>query len=381
MVRLIADGRSELSDGLEELGWVMLPSVCNFVLGRVGPGAAALADTLMWEQGLVVRSFRPGSRLEDHLRVTVRTPGDHERLLSALEEDWMMSRSAERSRETRETKVRVALDLDGSGRSSVSTGVGFLDHLLGSLAHHALFDLEIEATGDLEVDDHHIVEDVALVLGEAIALALGDRSGITRFGDAVVPMDEAIARASVDAGGRPFTVIELEMRNERIGNLTTQNLPHALESLCRTLRDHAPSRGEGRERPSRRRGRLQGAGPVAARRRRDRPEASGNPIDQRRAMTAPLVAVVDHGAGNLVSIAQGLERAGATVRVAAGPAGLTGCDGVVLPGVGATAAAMERLRSARMVERPQGMGRVPCSGSASVSSFCSKGARRTVPTA
>ena len=145
----------------------------------------------------------------------------------------MMSRSAETSRETRETKVRVALDLDGSGRSSVSTGVGFLDHLLGSLAHHALFDLEIEATGDLEVDDHHIVEDVALVLGEAIAHALGDRSGITRFGDAVVPMDEATARASVDAGGRPFTVIELEMRNERIGNLTTQNLPHALESLCR----------------------------------------------------------------------------------------------------------------------------------------------------
>jgi imidazoleglycerol-phosphate dehydratase len=145
----------------------------------------------------------------------------------------MMSRSAEASRETRETKVRVALDLDGSGRSAVSTGVGFLDHLLGSLAHHALFDLEIEATGDLEVDDHHTVEDVALVLGEAIALALGDRSGITRFGDAVVPMDEAIARASVDAGGRPFAFIELEMRNERIGNLTTQNLPHALEALCR----------------------------------------------------------------------------------------------------------------------------------------------------
>ncbi|HEX2369858.1 MAG TPA: imidazoleglycerol-phosphate dehydratase HisB [Acidimicrobiia bacterium] len=145
----------------------------------------------------------------------------------------MMSRSAETSRETRETKVRVALELDGSGRSSVSTGVGFLDHLLGSLAHHALFDLEIEATGDLEVDDHHIVEDVALVLGEAIAHALGDRSGITRFGDAVVPMDEATARASVDAGGRPFAVIELELRNERIGNLTTQNLPHALEALCR----------------------------------------------------------------------------------------------------------------------------------------------------
>ncbi len=145
-----------------------------------------------------------------------------------------MSRTAETGRETRETKVRVSIDLDGSGRSTVATGVGFLDHLLGSLAHHALFDLEIEATGDLEVDDHHTVEDVALVLGEAIAAALGDRSGITRFGDAVVPMDEAIARAAVDAGGRPFASIDLEMHNERIGNLSTQNLPHALEAFCRT---------------------------------------------------------------------------------------------------------------------------------------------------
>ena len=145
-----------------------------------------------------------------------------------------MSRTAETGRETRETKVRVSIDLDGSGRSTVATGIGFLDHLLGSLAHHALFDLEIEATGDLEVDDHHTVEDVALVLGEAVAAALGDRSGITRFGDAVVPMDEAVAHASVDAGGRPFASIELEMQNERIGSLSTQNLPHALEAFCRT---------------------------------------------------------------------------------------------------------------------------------------------------
>jgi imidazoleglycerol-phosphate dehydratase len=156
-----------------------------------------------------------------------------------------MSRSAERSRDTRETKVRVAVDLDGSGRSAVSTGVGFFDHLLASLAHHALFDLEIEATGDLEVDDHHIVEDVALVLGEAVAAALGDRSGITRFGDAVVPMDEAIARASVDAGGRPFAAIDLEMHNERIGSLSTQNLPHALEAFCKTagITLHLQSKG------------------------------------------------------------------------------------------------------------------------------------------
>jgi imidazoleglycerol-phosphate dehydratase len=144
-----------------------------------------------------------------------------------------MTRTAQIARETAETKVRVALDLDGSGRAAVATGVGFYDHLLSSLAHHALFDLEIEASGDLEVDDHHTVEDVALVLGEALSEALADRAGIARFGDAAVPMDEALARVAVDVGGRPYGLIELQLSSERIGNLATQNLPHALESLTR----------------------------------------------------------------------------------------------------------------------------------------------------
>ena len=145
-----------------------------------------------------------------------------------------MTRAADAHRKTAETEVRVHLDLDGAGAATVRTGVGFFDHLLGSLAHHALFDLEIETAGDLDVDDHHTVEDTALVLGTALSDALGDRTGIARFGDATVPMDEAVARAVVDAGGRPYAVIDLELSADRIGALSTQMIPHCLEAFART---------------------------------------------------------------------------------------------------------------------------------------------------
>jgi imidazoleglycerol-phosphate dehydratase len=144
-----------------------------------------------------------------------------------------MTRRVSLSRKTLETEVRVELDLDGTGQTEVSTGVGLFDHLLRSLAHHALFDLVIESRGDLEVDDHHTVEDTARVLGQALAEALGDREGIVRFGDAAVPMDEAMATAAVDAGGRPYAAIDLPFRAERIGMLSTQMVPHALEAFSR----------------------------------------------------------------------------------------------------------------------------------------------------
>jgi imidazoleglycerol-phosphate dehydratase len=143
-------------------------------------------------------------------------------------------RQASRTRETRETRVSVDLDLDGFGHADVKTGVGFYDHLLSSLAHHALFDLTIDAKGDIEVDEHHTVEDVSLVLGEAVAQALGDRARIARFGDASVPMDEAIATAVVDLSGRPHAVLSIPFRGERIGTLPTQLVEHALESFSRT---------------------------------------------------------------------------------------------------------------------------------------------------
>lgn len=144
------------------------------------------------------------------------------------------SRSAECTRETKETKIRVQLNLDGTGHAEINTGVGFFDHLLTSLAYHALFDLTVEATGDLHVDEHHTVEDVSLVFGETLAAALGDRAGIVRFGEASVPMDEAIATAVVDISGRPYAVLQIPFRADRIGTLPAQLVDHALESFART---------------------------------------------------------------------------------------------------------------------------------------------------
>lgn len=154
-------------------------------------------------------------------------------------------RSATVTRSTRETRVSVGLRLDGTGETSISTGVGFYDHLLNSLAHHALFDLDIEATGDLAVDEHHTVEDVAMVLGAALAQALGDRSGIARFGDAAVPMDESLATAVVDVGGRPYAVIDLPFRGKRAGELPLQLIEHVFESFARAggVTIHVKGRG------------------------------------------------------------------------------------------------------------------------------------------
>jgi len=150
------------------------------------------------------------------------------------------------ARRTRETDITIMLDLDGSGRADVVTGIGFYDHLLGSLAHHGLFDLEIRAAGDLHVDEHHTVEDVALVLGAAFAEALGDRAGIRRFGDSAVPMDESVATVVIDVGGRPYAVVELPFRAERAGTLPLQLVDHALESFARTAGATLHVRGSGR---------------------------------------------------------------------------------------------------------------------------------------
>jgi len=145
-----------------------------------------------------------------------------------------MSRTATVERATSETQIKLSIDLDGTGRSSIDTGVGFFDHMLTAFAHHGLFDLDVITKGDLEVDDHHTVEDTALVLGEAVSKALGARSGITRFGDAVVPMDEARATVAIDISGRSYAVLDLQLRTDRLGTLTTQNIPHLLEAFTRT---------------------------------------------------------------------------------------------------------------------------------------------------
>ncbi len=117
-----------------------------------------------------------------------------------------MARTANLARETSESKVRVSLDLDGTGRAQISTGVGFFDHMLTAFAKHSLIDLEVESAGDLHIDAHHTVEDTAIVLGQGIRSALGDKRGIRRFGSALVPLDEALAQAVVDVSGRPYCV-------------------------------------------------------------------------------------------------------------------------------------------------------------------------------
>ena len=138
------------------------------------------------------------------------------------------------ARSTRETSITVTLGLDGTGSTSVDTGVGFYDHLLGSMAHHGLFDLAVSADGDLQIDEHHTVEDAALVVGAAFAEALADRAGIARFGESSVPMDESLARAVIDLGGRPYAVIDLPFHGERVGGLPLQLVEHALEAFART---------------------------------------------------------------------------------------------------------------------------------------------------
>jgi imidazoleglycerol phosphate dehydratase HisB len=145
-------------------------------------------------------------------------------------------RTAKLERKTRETEIRVDLALDGEGRVEIATGLGFLDHMLTALAFHAGWDLSLSCRGDLEVDDHHTVEDCALALGEALDRALGERSAIERFGWAVVPMDEALARAAVDLSGRPCAVVDLGLRRESIGQVATENLAHFLQSLATAAR-------------------------------------------------------------------------------------------------------------------------------------------------
>ncbi|MFZ2625325.1 MAG: imidazoleglycerol-phosphate dehydratase HisB [Propionibacterium sp.] len=150
-----------------------------------------------------------------------------------------MSRTATIHRVTSESDVRLSLDLDGSGSSTISTGVGFFDHMLTSLSKHSLIDLDVETTGDLQIDGHHSVEDTAIVLGQALAQALGDKRGIRRFGDALVPLDEALAQAVVDVAGRPYVVCSGEPQSQvtaRIGGsgvLYSGSMTyHVVESLA-----------------------------------------------------------------------------------------------------------------------------------------------------
>lgn len=146
-----------------------------------------------------------------------------------------MSRTAAVTRETTETSVRARVDLDGTGRARVSTGIGFFDHMLELLAKHSSVDIELEARGDLAVDEHHTVEDVGLVLGEALGRALGERRGIRRYGF-LLPMDESLAQVALDLGGRPYLVFDAEFGRERVGTLPTELVQDFFKALSDSLK-------------------------------------------------------------------------------------------------------------------------------------------------
>jgi imidazoleglycerol phosphate dehydratase HisB len=143
-----------------------------------------------------------------------------------------MNRRATIQRKTRETDITLELALDGTGQTTIATGIGFLDHMFTALAFHAGWDLTLSCTGDLEIDDHHTAEDCALALGQAFDEALGDRQGIERFGWAMVPLDEALGRAVVDLATRPFCAADLGLKREMLGTLACENLVHVVQSFA-----------------------------------------------------------------------------------------------------------------------------------------------------
>ena len=145
-----------------------------------------------------------------------------------------MTRKADIERTTQETQIRLTLDLDGTGKTDVRTGVGFLDHMLDHLGKHSVSDLTVRAKGDREVDDHHTVEDVAICLGEALRKALGDKAGIRRFGSASVPMEETLANVSVDLSGRAAVVFHVKFNSDKIGTFDTQLVEEFLKRLAAT---------------------------------------------------------------------------------------------------------------------------------------------------
>lgn len=156
-----------------------------------------------------------------------------------------MERKKKLARKTSETDITITLNLDGEGKSQINTGIEFFNHMLESFARHGLFDLELEAEGDLDIDDHHTVEDVGILLGEVLNDALGDKKGIRRMAHALVPMDEALAMVAIDLSGRSYTILDLPFKKVKVGGLSTENVGHFLESLAQNGKFNLHARCEG----------------------------------------------------------------------------------------------------------------------------------------
>ncbi len=252
--------RERLAAGFCELGLEVVGEAGNFVLART-PWQGDEAFAQLAGRGLVVRTFGHEPLLADCIRACVSVPADNDRLLAGLAE--MLGRPAPAphdpavgaatfgrgaliERTTKETAIRLQATIDGSGRAQVATGVGFLDHMLTALGHHSLMDLDLDCTGDTHIDPHHTVEDCGIVLGQAIDAALGDRTGIQRFGDASAPLDEALGRAVVDFSGRGSSTIRITFTEDHIGELPTSLIPHLIDCIAVNARAtiHVEASGE-----------------------------------------------------------------------------------------------------------------------------------------
>ncbi|MEP0005582.1 MAG: imidazoleglycerol-phosphate dehydratase HisB [Balneola sp.] len=170
--------------------------------------------------------------LRDEANTEVKSSSDWQQIVSAL---LSPNRTASIKRETKETKIKVDLNLDGSGKSNIDTGLKFFDHMLEQIARHGLVDLDIYCKGDLEIDEHHTIEDVAIALGDAITQALGDKKGIERYGF-VLAMDEAQATVAIDLSGRPYLVFDVPVKREYVGDFPTEMLEHFFYSLAMNLK-------------------------------------------------------------------------------------------------------------------------------------------------
>lgn len=254
-IATLIDQRRKLVAALEQIPLIrrVFPSDANFVLVRVDEPRKIYNHLI--ERGIIVRDRSRIAGCEGCLRLTVGTPEENAALIDALQNpDQPFDRSTlpvgggERcvtvTRKSRETDISVTLDLDNAAPSQISTGLGFFDHMLDQIVHHGKFSLRLTATGDLQVDEHHTIEDTALVLGEAFRLALGDKRGIGRYGFAL-PMDESRALVLLDFGGRIATRWDVELKRERIGDVPTEMFEHFFDSFAQAARCnlHIAARG------------------------------------------------------------------------------------------------------------------------------------------
>jgi histidinol-phosphate aminotransferase len=253
-VERICQERSRLANMLAEVPYLQpYPSQANFILCQVQGRSAKELKEALTQEGVLVRYYNT-ALLKDFIRISVGRPQDSDAALSALKkletpagpgkastpsipvtgagESTALPRQATLSRQTGETQVEVRLDIDGTGRHQIDTGLPFLDHMLTQIAVHGLFDLSIQARGDIHIDPHHTMEDVALTLGSAFQQALGEKKGIVRMASADCPMDESLSWVAIDFSGRPYCVVQADWHGPSIGGLPASLFAHFLESFA-----------------------------------------------------------------------------------------------------------------------------------------------------